>query len=114
MEPKDDNISAMCKPAVGEAGKTGDWRDLTPVIDHAKCIASVKNRPACYLCWLYCPDGIVSAGIPVKIDLDYCKGCGICSASCPQQAVTIRHFTDEELFAQIEALDEGKSLATIH
>jgi heterodisulfide reductase subunit A len=43
-----------------------------------------------------------------------CKGCGICSASCPQQAVTIRHFTDEELFAQIEALNEGKSLATIH
>ena len=34
MEPKDDNISAMCKPAIGEAGKTGDWRDATPVIDH--------------------------------------------------------------------------------
>ena len=55
MEIKDDNISAMCKPAVGEAGRTGDWRDATPVIDHGKCIASVKNRPACYLCWLYCP-----------------------------------------------------------
>ncbi len=64
METKDDNISAMCKPAVGEAGKTGDWRDATPVIDHAKCIASVKNRPACYLCWLYCPEGIVTAGDP--------------------------------------------------
>jgi len=43
MEPKDDNISAMCKPAVGEAGKTGDWRDATPVIDQTKCIASVEG-----------------------------------------------------------------------
>lgn len=95
MERKDDNISAMCKPAFGEAGKTGDWRDATPVIDPAKCIASVKNRPACYLCWLYCPDGIVTAGIPPKIDLEYCKGCGICAEECPAKAITM--VVDEEV-----------------
>jgi len=89
MEQKDDNISAMCKPAVGEAGKTGDWRDATPVIDRTKCIASVKNRSACYLCWLYCPEGIVTAGIPVEIDLTYCKGCGICAEECPSKAITM-------------------------
>ena len=43
MKDKDDNISAMCEPAIGEAGKTGDWRDLRPIIDHSKCIPSVKN-----------------------------------------------------------------------
>jgi pyruvate ferredoxin oxidoreductase delta subunit len=89
METKDDNLSAMCKPAVGEAGKTGDWRDATPIIDHTKCIASVKNRPACYLCWLYCPEGIVAAGVPVEIDLTYCKGCGICAEECPAKAITM-------------------------
>ena len=60
-----------------------------PVIDHAKCIASVKNRPACYLCWLYCPEGIVKAGIPIEIDLTYCKGCGICAKECPEQAIAM-------------------------
>jgi len=89
MEIKDDNISAMCKPAIGEAGRTGDWRDATPVIDQTKCIASVKNRAACFLCWLYCPDGVVIAGVPVQIDLEYCKGCGICAEECPAHAIAM-------------------------
>jgi heterodisulfide reductase subunit A len=33
-----------------------------------------------------------------------CKGCGVCSAGCPQKAVTIQHFSDDQLSAQIEAL----------
>jgi heterodisulfide reductase subunit A len=33
-----------------------------------------------------------------------CKGCGVCSSSCPQKAITIHHFSDEQLMAQIDAL----------
>ncbi|MDZ4165278.1 MAG: 4Fe-4S binding protein [Smithellaceae bacterium] len=89
MTKIDDNISAMCGPAVGEAGRTGDWRDLKPVIDHSKCTPSVKGKPSCFLCWLYCPDGVVTMGIPVEIDLEYCKGCGICAEECPTRAITM-------------------------
>lgn len=86
---KDKNISAMCTLAVGEAGKTGYWRSFRPVIDHAKCIPSLKGKPACYLCWLYCPEGVVKAEIPVSIDLEYCKGCGVCAEECPAKAITM-------------------------
>ena len=90
MEIKDDNISAMCRPAIGEAGRTGDWRDATPVIDPAKCIASIKNRPACYLCWLYCPDvAVIREGEARRIHYDYCKGCGICVVECPRNAMSL-------------------------
>jgi pyruvate ferredoxin oxidoreductase delta subunit len=89
MKKKDENISAMCKPTVGEAGRTGDWRDLRPVIDHSKCTPFVKKKAACYLCWLYCPEAVVKAGIPVEIDLEYCKGCGICAEECPSRAITM-------------------------
>lgn len=86
---KDENISAMCDPAVGEAGKTGDWRSSRPVIDQSKCIPCVKKKPACFLCWLYCPEGVVKATIPVEIDMDYCKGCGICAEECPPKAISM-------------------------
>ena len=89
MKSKDKSISAMADPAVGEAGRTGDWRDMRPVIDYKKCIPSVKNRPACYLCWLYCPEGVVKAGTRVEIDLNYCKGCGICAEECPPRAISM-------------------------
>lgn len=89
MTKKDDNISAMSTVAVGEAGRTGDWRSQRPQIDHSKCIPSVKKRPACLLCWLYCPEGVVKATIPVEIDLEYCKGCGICAEECPAKAITM-------------------------
>ena len=45
-------------------------------------------------------------GEEVRNDRRIVQGCGVCSASCPQNAVTIRHFTDGELCAQIEALKD--------
>jgi len=87
MENRDTNISGVCTPDIGEAGLTGEWRDTRPVIDSTKCIPERKGKPACFLCWLYCPEGVVSMTIPVEIDLDYCKGCGICAEECPPGAI---------------------------
>jgi heterodisulfide reductase subunit A2 len=33
-----------------------------------------------------------------------CKGCGTCVASCPSSAIQARHFTDEQIFAEIEGV----------
>jgi heterodisulfide reductase subunit A len=33
-----------------------------------------------------------------------CKGCGTCVAACPAGAITGRHFTTEQIIAQIEGL----------
>jgi len=33
-----------------------------------------------------------------------CKACGTCVAACPSGAITGRHFTDEQIYAQIEGI----------
>ncbi len=78
---------ACSKLCEAEAGKTGDWRSSRPEIDHEKCIPSKTGRKSCFMCWMYCPEGIVKKTIPVTIDYDYCKGCGICSEECPAKAI---------------------------
>lgn len=84
-EPKslrDLTVTPISFPKVGSMGKTGDWRTFRPIIDESKC-------RRCLLCWVYCPEGCVERleGDKIRIDLDYCKGCGICAHECPAKAI---------------------------
>ena len=39
----------------------------------------------CMLCWIFCPEGCIEkTDDDLIIDLDYCKGCGICVNECPK------------------------------
>jgi len=33
-----------------------------------------------------------------------CKGCGACAAACPSGAMTLSHFTHDQILAQLETL----------
>jgi len=83
------HICDESSPGIGEAGITGEWRIDVPFIDEKKCIPARSNKPTCFLCWLYCPEAVITKSIPPSINLEYCKGCGICSQVCPVQAITM-------------------------
>ena len=87
------------EPGPGDGGRTGSWRVLRPVIDLEKCIPAKRNKPACFNCWLYCPDGVISRTIPPQIDYEYCKGCEICAEECPVDAITM---VEETVFLKEE------------
>lgn len=78
---------AMSAPSVGEAGRTGDWRDAYPVIRYADCLPAKSGKETCQLCWAHCPDNCIARGVRPAIDLEYCKGCGICAEVCPPRAI---------------------------
>ncbi len=73
----------------GDAGHTGSWRVLRPVIDYTKCTPAKTGKLACFYCWLLCPDGVIAKRLRPEIDLEYCKGCGICAEECPTGAISI-------------------------
>ncbi|MCR5495238.1 MAG: 4Fe-4S binding protein [Treponema sp.] len=63
--------------------KNSGWRSIRPTVDAEKC----KN---CLQCYLYCPDGVISKNKNkdgIKIDYDFCKGCGICAKICKFDAI---------------------------
>ncbi len=85
------------------AGKT-KIEAITSRIDGDKC-------NYCGLCSKVCPyNAILSADkktqkLPVVIQAA-CAGCGACAAECPQDAIIMRHFTDRQILAQVEAILE--------
>jgi len=81
------HVSAMASPSAGEAGLTGQWRTVRPVVDHAKCVAAKSAKAVCFGCWLYCPEAVIPKRTPITINLDYCKGCGICAEVCRSGAI---------------------------
>ena len=65
------------------------WRNVRPVLNASACTG-------CLQCYLYCPDGAIfkvsgqnKAGVSVDIDLDFCKGCGVCAAACKFDALSM-------------------------
>jgi pyruvate ferredoxin oxidoreductase delta subunit len=78
------------EPGPGDAGKTGSWRVLRPIIDLKACIPAKTGKKACFLCWLVCPDGVITKTVPPTIDYEYCKGCEICAEECPAGAITMK------------------------
>jgi heterodisulfide reductase subunit A len=41
-----------------------------------------------------------------EINPALCHGCGICVAECPAQTIVLRHYTQGQLLAKIEALPD--------
>ena len=64
---------------------------------------------ACLVCVRVCPYGapfINEEGVS-QIPPSACMGCGICASECPAKAISLKHCTDDQLFAKIDALLES-------
>jgi len=63
----------------------------TALFEARRCL-SCGNCFECDNCYGMCPDNAViklGPGQRYTIDLDYCKGCGICAAECPCGAISM-------------------------
>ena len=72
---------------------------VVATVDTGKCAA-------CLTCVRACPYDIprVDEHSHAVIDPAQCHGCGTCVAECPGKAISLAHYTDEQMIAKIEAL----------
>jgi heterodisulfide reductase subunit A len=69
-------------------------------VDTEKCAA-------CLTCVRVCPYEVPIIDLETKkakIEAAACQGCGVCVGECPAKAITLHHYTDEQIFAKEEAL----------
>ena len=67
----------------------GGLDETTALYEARRCL-SCGNCFECDNCYGVCPDNAViklGPGLRYEIDLDYCKGCGICVSECPCGAI---------------------------
>jgi NADPH-dependent glutamate synthase beta subunit-like oxidoreductase/coenzyme F420-reducing hydrogenase delta subunit len=104
--PKD--VRATIEESIGAAMRAAI--PMTKEFVETEGIVSSINSDECISCGI-CADTCAYGAIEVidntsKVIQAICKGCGTCAASCPTEAIGILHYTDEQLYAQIDALLE--------
>ena len=83
---------------------------ITAVVDPDLCTN-------CGICVKVCPFSAIqwSKGEPAEVITAACTGCGTCAAECKFNAIEMRHFSDQAIYAQIDAMleeDPGKTIVT--
>ncbi len=85
------------QPRLETARRTSSFAEVVAGLDadnalyEARRCLSCGNCFSCDNCYGVCPDNaVIKLGAPgerYEIDLDYCKGCGLCAAECPCGAI---------------------------
>ena len=109
--PKD--IKASVIQASGAAGRAETLLSTGKVMVEAITSTIIPELcKSCGICVDACPYGSITvdrkAKTPAVVVEAACKGCGTCGAECRFDAIQMKHFTDDQIMAMIDAMLEEK------
>jgi len=103
------HIPEAISQAYGAAGRAASVlsRD-TVVASGAVCEVDENKCISCGACISVCQYGAIEFvetphGKRARVNPVLCKGDGLCNAKCPTNAISLKHFNDDEIMAQIDA-----------
>jgi heterodisulfide reductase subunit A2 len=104
------HITETINQAYGAAGRVLTLLSHDTVIASGSvCEVDEKKCMGCDACVSVCTYGAIESrktalGKKAVVNPILCKGDGLCNAKCPTGAIQLKHFTDKELLAQIDAM----------
>jgi heterodisulfide reductase subunit A len=99
----------MAQAAVGRAlsrlvpGRTIELETMVSFINPDICAG-------CKMCMATCPYKAIRFDYETKksvVNEAICHGCGTCAATCPSNAIISRHFTNDQLLAEVKGVLHG-------
>jgi heterodisulfide reductase subunit A len=103
------HISETIAQAYGAAGRAVTLLSQNSVTaSGAVCDVKEDDCVSCGACITACTYGAIefretAKGKKAWVNPILCTGDGLCNAKCPTHAISLKHYTDEEVFAQIDA-----------
>jgi len=108
-------IPEAISQAYGAAGRAAALLSQdTVTASGAVCEVTEHECVACGACIKACTYGAIEfhmtpKGKKARVNPILCKGDGLCNAKCPTNAIFLKHYTDEEVFCQIDAAAPPRS-----
>jgi heterodisulfide reductase subunit A len=103
------HITEAISQAFGAAGRAATILTKDSVVaSGAVCEVNEGDCVSCGACISVCNYGAIEfvdtpKGKKARVNPILCKGDGLCNSRCPAGAIRLKHFTDEEVFCQIDA-----------
>jgi heterodisulfide reductase subunit A len=100
------HISEAITQAYGAAGRAAALLSQdTVTASGSVCEVNENGCVSCGACISVCNYGAISFNESSKavVNSVLCKGDGLCNVVCPTSAISLKHYTDEELLSQIDA-----------
>ena len=87
----------------------------TVIASGSVCVVNEKRCMGCGACVEACTYAAIELydtkqGKKARMNPVLCKGCGLCNSKCPTGAIQLKHYTDEQLIAQMEAANPAKDI----
>ncbi|MBL7139234.1 MAG: FAD-dependent oxidoreductase, partial [Bacteroidales bacterium] len=103
------HISETISQAYGAAGRAATLLSQD-MVTASGSVCEVKENDciSCGACISVCTYGAIEfretpLGKKASVNSILCKGDGLCNAMCPTSAISLKHYTDQELLCQIDA-----------
>jgi len=103
------HLSEAITQAYGAAGRAVTLLSQeTVTASGAVCEVKENDCVSCGACITACTYGAVGwretpSGRKAEVNPVLCKGDGLCCSKCPTDAIVLKHFTNDEIFSQIDA-----------